>query len=298
MGSPDADMVLGDTGCELRSQSPDVWAGWSEVYTLSPRLCFLMWIPKSDIIISFFLSQEIRGSIKNEAPSGGLLAKPAPTSRRLYIFHSIFATCFLVYPSTFLLEDSSSTINKDAWTSVLGMLFTYPAFYPSTISTQLTDNVQQILPLVAGVFWSGMLATFMIYWQTTGQPHYSSMDSAQNIPYISDIGAFRLKPLFITGAAVTTICVDLSLISERWLRHRGQLARNFTHTEKGLSIASIVCGVIGGLGLLFLSIFDTADYGTVHNIGLFVFMAGYIASATCSCWEYQSLGSRKFPPLG
>jgi len=179
--------------------------------------------------------------------------------------------------------------------SLLAFWYTLPLSFSRT---QVAQSIKMrgppywILPLVAGVFWSGMLATFMIYWQTTGQPHYSSMDSAQNIPYISDIGAFRLKPLFITGAAVTTICVDLSLISERWLRHRGQLARNFTHTEKGLSIASIVCGVIGGLGLLFLSIFDTADYGTVHNIGLFVFMAGYIASATCSCWEYQSLGSR------
>ncbi|KAL2074616.1 hypothetical protein VTL71DRAFT_8394 [Oculimacula yallundae] len=148
------------------------------------------------------------------------------------------------------------------------------------------------LPIIAGVSWSGMLATFMIYWQTTGQPHYTSMSSTQTIPYISDIGAYRLKPLFITCAAITTLLVDLSLISERWLRHRGTLINNFTQTEKNLSIASIVCGIIGGLGLLFLSIFDTAQYGTVHNACLFVFMGGYIASATCSCWEYQSLGSR------
>lgn len=133
----------------------------------------------------------------------------------------------------------------------------------------------------------------MIYWQTTSQPHYTSMDAAQSIPYISDIGASTLKPLFITGSAITTISVDLSLLSERWLRHRGHLTNNYTQTEKRLSIASIVCGVIGGLGLLFLSIFDTARYATVHNICLFVFMAGYIASATCSCWEYQSLGSRQ-----
>ncbi|KAL5327089.1 hypothetical protein ACEPPN_004780 [Leptodophora sp. 'Broadleaf-Isolate-01'] len=117
-----------------------------------------------------------------------------------------------------------------------------------------------ILPVVAGVVWSGMLATLMIYWQTTSQPHYTSMDAAQSIPYISDIGASTLKPLFITGSAITTISVDLSLLSERWLRHRGHLTNNYTQTEKRLSIASIVCGVIGGLGLLFLSIFDTARW--------------------------------------
>ncbi|KAG4437126.1 hypothetical protein IFR05_007388 [Cadophora sp. M221] len=149
-----------------------------------------------------------------------------------------------------------------------------------------------ILPIISGVVWSGMLATMMIYWQTTSQPHYTSMSATQSIPYISDIGASTLKPLFITGCAITTISVDLSLLSERWLRHRGHLTSNYTQTEKRLSIASIVCGVVGGLGLLFLSIFDTARYPTVHNVGLFVFMAGYIASATCSCWEYQSLGSR------
>ncbi|KAH7360397.1 Frag1/DRAM/Sfk1 [Rhexocercosporidium sp. MPI-PUGE-AT-0058] len=148
------------------------------------------------------------------------------------------------------------------------------------------------LPVIAGLFWSGMLTTFMVYWQTTSRPHYTSMSSTQTIPYISDIGAFTLKPLFITGSTITSLSMDLSLLSERWLRHRGHLTSNYTQNEKRLSIASIVCGVVGGLGLLFLSIFDTARYSNVHNICLFVFMGGYIASATCGCWEYWSLGAR------
>ncbi|KAH7409434.1 Frag1/DRAM/Sfk1 family-domain-containing protein [Cadophora sp. MPI-SDFR-AT-0126] len=197
---------------------------------------------------------------------------------------------YLPRPLLYLFDRISSIA-----TSRPAFWYTLPLFFSRTRiakSINMHTFPYWILPIIAGVFWSGMLATFMIYWQTTGQPHYSSMDSSQSIPYISDIGAFRLKPLFIAGAAITTLCVDLSLVSERWLRHRGQLARNFTQTEKRLSIASIVCGVIGGLGLLFLSIFDTADYGNVHNVCLFVFMAGYVASATCSCWEYQSLGAR------
>ena len=61
------------------------------------------------------------------------------------------------------------------------------------------------------------------------------MDNDQNIAYISDVGAQGLKPLFITGCVVTTVFLDLSFASERWLRHTGRLAKNLGIAEKVLS---------------------------------------------------------------
>ena len=75
----------------------------------------------------------------------------------------------------------------------------------------------------------------LIVWEVEGHPHYASMDADQHIAYISDIGAQGLKPLFITGCVVTTLFLDLSFASERWLRHTGRLAKNLGYAEKVLS---------------------------------------------------------------
>ncbi|KAI9808274.1 MAG: hypothetical protein M1825_004731 [Sarcosagium campestre] len=116
------------------------------------------------------------------------------------------------------------------------------------------------------------------------------MSPGQRIAYISDIGASGLKPLFITGAVITTVFLDLSLLSERWLRHRGRLAKNQTVTEKVLAGLSIVFAILGTLGLILLSIFDTLRHPRLHRLFLLFFIGGYVISAIFLCWEYQRLG--------
>ena len=81
----------------------------------------------------------------------------------------------------------------------------------------------------------GMLLAMLIVWVLEGHPHYASMSENQHIAYISDIGAQGLKPLFIAGCCVTTVFLDLSFASERWLRHTGRLAKNLGVAEKVLS---------------------------------------------------------------
>lgn len=147
-----------------------------------------------------------------------------------------------------------------------------------------------VFPVISGLCWLGMLMGLLISWTSTGKTHYPWMDVNQNIAYISDIGAGNLKPLFIAGSAVTTVFLDLSFLSERWLRHRGRLAANTTRTEKVLAGLSIVFALIGTCGLILLSIFDTAHYPRVHDVMLLLFIAGYVISAIFICWEYQRLG--------
>lgn len=147
-----------------------------------------------------------------------------------------------------------------------------------------------------------MLLGLLIHWNVDGRPHYASMERSQHIAYISDVGAQSLKPLFIAGSCVTTVFLDLSFLSERWLRHNGRLVANTTVTEKVLSGLSMVFALIGTVGLICLSIFDTLRHPTLHDLFLLLFIAGYVISAVFICWEYQRLGIREFasptaPPL-
>lgn len=118
------------------------------------------------------------------------------------------------------------------------------------------------------------------------------MEPGQTIAYISDVGAQELKPLFITGCVLTTVFLDIGLLSDRWLRHRGRLVPNTTRGEKILSGLTIFWALVGTVGLILLSIFDTARHPSLHNLFLGLFVIGYLLSAIFICWEYQRLGVR------
>lgn len=142
-----------------------------------------------------------------------------------------------------------------------------------------------------------MLIAMLVVWTTSGRPHYPSMDPNQRIAYISDVGAQGLKPLFIAGSVVTTVFLDASLVAERWLRHRGRLARNLTITEKVFMYLSMLGALAGTVGLICLSIMDTLRHSHMHSRFLVVFMVGYVVSAIFICAEYQRLGIREFGPV-
>lgn len=116
------------------------------------------------------------------------------------------------------------------------------------------------------------------------------MNEGQKIAYISDIGAFGLKPLFITGSVITTVLLDLGFLAERWLRHYGRLAPNTSRTQSAFSVIAIIFAIAGACGLILLSIFDTYHHDRLHNGFLLLFIGGYIISAIFICAEYQRLG--------
>ncbi|KAF9241439.1 hypothetical protein DTO013E5_8738 [Penicillium roqueforti] len=116
------------------------------------------------------------------------------------------------------------------------------------------------------------------------------MTDGLKIPYISHIGAERLKPLFIAGSAVTVVFMDLGLISERWLRHAGQLARNKGRFDKICAVGSILFSIAGAVGLILLSIFDTKHHSNLHDGFLAMFIACYVVCALLVCMEYIQIG--------
>jgi len=143
------------------------------------------------------------------------------------------------------------------------------------------------VPWVCSGAWLITLLVLVITWAAQGKPHYSSEDG--NIPYISDIGADVLKPFFIVGCVITAFFLVFTLLAERWLRHRGYLTHDVKVRQKVLAILAIIGSIIGGLGLILLSIFDTKRHPNLHRVFLGVFMLGVALSAIFTIAEYFSL---------
>ncbi|KAK6354355.1 hypothetical protein TWF730_008763 [Orbilia blumenaviensis] len=145
-------------------------------------------------------------------------------------------------------------------------------------------------PIIGSIVWIATLLSLLITWIADGSPYYESMDpSGQTIAYISDIGADYLKPLFITGCSITSVCFVLSLFGARWLRHRGRILPNTSTTQRVFSIVAIVGAIIGSVGLILLAIFDTRRYTTLHRVFLTVFCGGVLISALGTVLEYWRL---------
>ncbi|EKM58228.1 uncharacterized protein PHACADRAFT_252400 [Phanerochaete carnosa HHB-10118-sp] len=150
------------------------------------------------------------------------------------------------------------------------------------------------IPLFTAIIWFGTLLAMLITYLAEGRPHYVSEDGS--IAYISDVGADILKPLFVTGCAITAVGFVLSLVIERWLRHSGRLIAEMRRRERVLSILAIIASFIGGMGLLLLSIFDTKRHPSLHRVFLLVFIVGVGLSALFTIAEYRWL-SKDFVEL-
>ncbi|KAI1404596.1 Frag1/DRAM/Sfk1 family-domain-containing protein [Hypoxylon fuscum] len=150
-----------------------------------------------------------------------------------------------------------------------------------------------VFPIISGLMWLATLLGLLLHWIVdTHRVKYASMQGDQTIAYISDVGASELKPLFVAGCIITTIFLDLSFGSDRFLRHKGRLVPNTSKGEKVLSGLTIFFAVVGTVGLTCLSGFDTLHYPRLHDVFLLLFIVGYLLSAIFICWEYQRLGHK------
>lgn len=147
-----------------------------------------------------------------------------------------------------------------------------------------------LFPVISACMWVSMLIAMIAKWAVDGYPHYPWMGADQDIAYISDIGASWIKPLFIAGGTVTVVLLDLAFLSERWLRHAGQLVPNRGWLDKGCAILSIFFSIGGALGMILLTSFDARQYPHKHDGFLIMFLFGYVLSAVCLCIEYFRLG--------
>ncbi|KAK9447110.1 Frag1/DRAM/Sfk1 family-domain-containing protein [Limtongia smithiae] len=148
-----------------------------------------------------------------------------------------------------------------------------------------------LLPLCCAAVWWGVLVALMSIWAAQGYGNhvYPDQTAGTRVPYISDIAASGIKPLFIAGDATQGVFYILAFSAERYLRHRGRLERNHRVAEKVMSGLAIWWCFFGQVGLLMLSIFDTYRNHRGHMINVGLFIIGVGLSAFFSFMEFFML---------
>lgn len=118
---------------------------------------------------------------------------------------------------------------------------------------------------IAYLAWLATIAALFGLWADDDFVRYESDDG--EVAYISSVGA-RHKTAFIIGTAITGTFFVLTLIFTK-LCFDMENRRRF---KRGVSITSIVFGVIAAISLLLLSIFDSINHKGAHYTftGLFI----------------------------
>jgi Frag1/DRAM/Sfk1 family len=141
----------------------------------------------------------------------------------------------------------------------------------------------------------GTILGLLIPWLLQGRPTLPSFDDGQTIAFISDLGAFNLKPLFIAGSFLTIILYLATLVADRALRHR-RIPSHSSCGEMTLSVIAFVGAVLGGAGLVLLSIFDNFRFTATHDKLVGLFIAGNLISAVALVLEYLLVVRRRSLP--
>jgi len=141
------------------------------------------------------------------------------------------------------------------------------------------------VPIFTAFIWFSLLLSMILTWVGTGTPHYVSQDG--DVPYISDIGADILKPWFIVGCSITAVGFVLTLLIARVLRKHGRLVASMRRRETVFAWLAVLGSLIGGAGLVLLSVFDTKRHPSIHRGSLLIFMVGVALSAIFSIIEYR-----------
>ncbi|KAL6451812.1 SFK1 Protein SFK1 [Candida maltosa Xu316] len=119
-----------------------------------------------------------------------------------------------------------------------------------------------------------MLIAMLAAWGAQGRPIYWFMNGEhQNPVYISDIGATNLQPLFISCTGFQNIFFVGTLVMGWYLRkYTNKIQPYISKHQPRLALASIACAIIGQLGILFVSIFNTNSFHHVHisMVGIFI----------------------------
>lgn len=129
----------------------------------------------------------------------------------------------------------------------------------------------------------------LIFWVVQGRPIYPSMTD-RTIPFISDVSAASIKPLFMAGCIISSVSFFFAYTSDVWAPETGRLVPGtpvrcqwFWCWCARLSIA------ISAAGLCLLSGFDVENYPNLHQNSIYVFVLGYVLFNIATLLEYRIL---------
>lgn len=153
-----------------------------------------------------------------------------------------------------------------------------------------------VFPLAASTSWLLTITTLLCRWIALGRPRYDGQVNP-DIPFISDIAAFTLKPFFVAGGIITGITYFGTVLAVHHVRYSPRFygpAAIEDYTEplwrKTASLIALVAGILASVCLVLLAIFDTFDSHVWHRHFLLGTFAGLALSslATTSVWWDQT----------
>lgn len=155
-------------------------------------------------------------------------------------------------------------------------------------------------PIIASAAWFLTLTILLLRWISLGRPRYPGQENPL-IPFISDIAAFRFKPIFVIGCALTAVCFVGTVYSVHHVRYSPGFygLSDDAVWRKTLSGIAMVTGVVAGTCLLLLSIFDTFQKHEEHRYLLVGTFGGLAISSLCTeiVWWDETWKAARFPGL-
>lgn len=128
---------------------------------------------------------------------------------------------------------------------------------------------------MAGAFWSMTLTSLLLYWAFSHKRGvYATSKPGQWIPYISDTGAFSMKPVFVVGCALTTVFCCAGVFVERLCKDFdyldiGKVKKEFRRWFPVLVIS------VGGIALFSISFYDSNAHNEMHTYAIYAFMSAF-----------------------
>ena len=142
----------------------------------------------------------------------------------------------------------------------------------------------RLLPIITGASWLITLSTLFIFWLAQGRPRYPAQ-SNPFVAFISDIGAFVLQPLFITGGTITAVTLLGTILCVHFLFHREYATEKKAKPQRYKKVFSVLACLFQGVacpGQICLTIFDNKGYPRIHRMLLLGAFAGTALSAICT----------------
>ena len=146
----------------------------------------------------------------------------------------------------------------------------------------------KILPLICGTVWVITLFTLLIYWLSEGRPRYPGQTNPY-VAFISDIGAYRLQPLFITGGVVSSLTLTATIISVHLARRERRLSSQKPgdeqpRYEKWVSVLACLFEVAACPCRICITLFNNKRHPNLHHTFLFLGLAGTALSCICTAF--------------
>lgn len=157
-----------------------------------------------------------------------------------------------------------------------------------------------VFPLVAGSAWFTTLSILLLRWLAIGRPRYPGQVNPE-APFISDIAAFTLQPVFVAGCAVTGVSFAGTVFAVHHVRYSDRFYGLVDDAEwrQVTSFLALFAGLVAAACLSLLSVFDTFENNEEHRyllMGAFGTLA-LSALLTTAVWWDQVWGPANFAGL-